>query len=123
MKKMAVVASAVVVLMAVGMARADETQQPANAAGAQAVKSQTVCPVMGNAINKNLFMDYEGKRIYVCCPMCLPTLKKDPAKYVKQLEDQGITLDKTPAEQPKTQTTNAAAATAPACSCAGGCGK
>ena len=26
--------------------------------------------------------------------MCLPTVKKDPAKYVKKLEAEGITLDK-----------------------------
>ena len=59
-------------------------------------KPQTLCPVMGNAINKKLYVDSGGKRIYVCCAMCISTIKKDPAKYIKQLEDQGITLEKTP---------------------------
>jgi hypothetical protein len=59
-------------------------------------KPQTLCPVMGNAINKTLYVDSDGKRIYVCCAGCISTIKKDPAKYIKKLEDQGITLEKTP---------------------------
>ena len=55
---------------------------------------QTTCPVMGGKINKNLFVEHGGKRIYACCPGCLPELKKDPAKYIKKLEDEGITLDR-----------------------------
>ena len=58
------------------------------------VKQQTICPVMGNEVNKKLFVDYQGKRVYVCCRGCLGDVKKDPAKYVKQLEAEGITLDK-----------------------------
>lgn len=59
-------------------------------------KPQTLCPVMGNAINKKLYVDSGGKRIYVCCAGCISTIKEDPAKYIKKLEDQGITLEKTP---------------------------
>jgi hypothetical protein len=65
-------------------------------------KPQTLCPVMGNAINKKLYVDSDGKRIYVCCAGCIATIKKDPAKYIKKLEDQGITLEKTPATAPAT---------------------
>lgn len=63
----------------------------------QAVKHQTKCPVMGGSVNTNLYVDADGKRIYACCPGCLPALKKDPAKYIAQLEKEGITLDKAPA--------------------------
>lgn len=66
----------------------------AGAADAQAVKKQSVCPVMGGAVNTNLFVDFEGKRIYVCCKGCLPDVKKDPAKYIAKLEKDGFTLDK-----------------------------
>jgi len=66
-------------------------------------KPQTLCPVMGGAINKKLYVDSDGKRIYVCCAMCISTINKDPAKYIKQLEDQGITLEKTPATPAPTQ--------------------
>ena len=68
----------------------------------QPVKKQTVCPVTQDPINKKQFVDVDGKRIYLCCPMCAAAVKKDGAKYVKMIEDQGITLDKTPAaEAPK----------------------
>ena len=60
------------------------------------VKPQTICPIMGGKINKKLYVDHAGKRIYVCCPGCLGKVKKDPAKIIKQLEAQGITLDKVP---------------------------
>jgi len=62
------------------------------------VKLQTTCPVMGGEINKGLFVDHNGKRIYVCCGGCIETIKKDPEKYIKQIEDKGITLDATPVE-------------------------
>ena len=28
---------------------------------------QTTCPVMGNPINKDIYADYSGKRVYFCC--------------------------------------------------------
>lgn len=60
------------------------------------VKKQANCPVMGGKVNEKLFVDHDGKRIYVCCPGCIATIKKDPAKYIKKLEAEGVTLDKTP---------------------------
>lgn len=66
------------------------------AIGPRAVAPQTTCPVMGGAINKTLYTDHDGKRIYVCCPGCVDVIKKNPAKYIQQLEAKGITLDKAP---------------------------
>ena len=57
---------------------------------------QTVCPVMGGKINKDLYVDYEGKRIYVCCQACIGPLKKDPAKCVEAMEKAGVALKFTP---------------------------
>ena len=62
-----------------------------------AVKAQTTCPIMGGKIDKNVFADYEGKRVYFCCAGCVAEFKKDPATHVKAMEDQGIVLEKTPA--------------------------
>jgi YHS domain-containing protein len=59
-------------------------------------KKQTTCPVMGGKIDKAQYVDVEGKRIYVCCAGCIAKIKSDPDKYIKQLEAEGITLDKTP---------------------------
>ena len=57
---------------------------------------QTLCPVKGGAIDKSQYVDADGKRIYVCCPGCLDKVRKNPAQFIKQLESQGITLDKAP---------------------------
>ena len=51
---------------------------------------------MGGAINKSLYVDHMGKRIYVCCKMCIDTIKKDPMKYIRKLESEGVTLEKAP---------------------------
>ena len=62
-------------------------------------ETQTVCPVMGGKIDKNLFVDADGKRIYVCCAGCIDKVKADPQKYIRQLEEQGVTLEKAPVSQ------------------------
>ena len=95
--------AAVAVLVAAGGAGpacAGDEAIPAAPATTNAVKHQTVCPVEGGEINKTLFADYQGKRVYFCCAACPPAFKKDPAKYVKKLEDAGVTLDKTPLSKP-----------------------
>ena len=74
----------------------DQPTVPANANTAVAAKAQTNCPVMGGAIDKKIFTDYEGKRVYFCCPACIDTFKKEPAKYLKKLADAGVTLEKAP---------------------------
>jgi YHS domain-containing protein/outer membrane murein-binding lipoprotein Lpp len=51
--------------------------------------AQKTCPVMGNPVNKNLFVDYNGKRIYVCCDMCIDQVNKDPEKYIRKLAELG----------------------------------
>ena len=53
------------------------------------LKPQTECPVLGGAVDKSLFVDYQGKRIYVCCAGCIDTVKSDPEKFIKKLADKG----------------------------------
>jgi YHS domain-containing protein len=51
-----------------------------------AVTEQTTCPVMeGNPINKELFVEYKGKKVYFCCSACISEFNKDPEKYVSKL--------------------------------------
>lgn len=66
----------------------------------QAVKKQTLCPIMGGAVNTNVYADANGKRVYFCCGGCPATFQKDPAKYIKKMEAEGITLDRTPPAAP-----------------------
>ena len=61
-----------------------------------AAGTQTKCPIMGGAIDKDIYADHAGKRVYFCCPMCIGKFKADPAKHIKRLEKAGVTLDKTP---------------------------
>jgi len=46
---------------------------------------QTICPVMGGAINKDIFVEYEGKKVYFCCPACVSEFQKNPEKYLDKL--------------------------------------
>lgn len=59
------------------------TDQPAVATVAM---EQTTCPVMeGNPINKNIFVEYKGKKVYFCCKGCPEKFLADPNKYVAKL--------------------------------------
>jgi YHS domain-containing protein len=60
-------------------------------------KPQAKCPVMGGAVNTNLYVDAEGYRIYVCCEACINTVKADPEKYIKKMQAGGVELQKVPA--------------------------
>jgi len=46
---------------------------------------QTICPVMGGAINKEFYTEYKGKKVYFCCPGCKETFEKEPEKYISKL--------------------------------------
>lgn len=57
-------------------------------------QAQTVCPVLGNKINKNVYTDYQGKRVYFCCAGCAAPFQKNPEQYLKKMEGQGATPEK-----------------------------
>ncbi len=47
---------------------------------------QTTCPIMdGNPINKNIFTEYKGQKVYFCCTGCEDKFKADPEKYISKL--------------------------------------
>ncbi|GAB1443965.1 hypothetical protein MASR2M39_28100 [Ignavibacteriales bacterium] len=50
------------------------------------------CPVTGEKIEEGAkTLEIEGKTVAVCCPGCLSKLEKDPAKYLKNLSEDGQT--------------------------------
>ncbi len=73
--------------------RAPKVKQPKTAAHAADLKPQSTCPVLGSPIDKNLYVDYQGKRIYVCCAGCIDQVKKDPAKYIEKLRKSGQSVE------------------------------
>jgi len=46
---------------------------------------QTTCPVMGGAINKDMFTEYKGKKVYFCCPGCKEKFEAKPEDYIAKL--------------------------------------
>jgi Cu(I)/Ag(I) efflux system membrane fusion protein len=50
-----------------------------------AAGEQKICPVMGGVINKEVFTEYKGKKVYFCCPGCIDMFKAAPEKYVGKL--------------------------------------
>jgi len=64
---------------------AEDTNKTATTAAAVLVE-QTTCPVMdGNKINKNVFVEYKGKKVYFCCADCKAAFEKEPEKYLAKL--------------------------------------
>ena len=64
---------------------------------AMAPVPQTVCPVSGAKINKEVFVDYKGKRVYLGCNACPDKFNKSPETYIKKMEQQGVTFAMAPA--------------------------
>jgi len=71
---------------------AEDVKKTATAAAVDANKvvtaavEQTMCPVMdGNKIDKNVFVEYQGKKVYFCCAACKAAFEKEPAKYIAKL--------------------------------------
>jgi YHS domain-containing protein len=46
----------------------------------------TICPVMGNPVDPEVFVDYEGRRIGFCCPGCDTLFLEEPEKYLKKVD-------------------------------------
>jgi YHS domain-containing protein len=92
----AVVTAVMTAVMLSAPAVSAQTEKPAQ------LKPQTECPVMGGKINKNVYADFEGKRIYFCCKGCIPEFNKDPSKYMKKLEETGQAAETVSALKPQT---------------------
>ena len=59
---------------------------PAPAVGPEI--AQKFCPVMGQPIDPDIYVDRDGRRVYFCCQACVATFKKDPETYLKKLDEQ-----------------------------------
>lgn len=99
-KKILLVALILLVAFALFTLAAYAKEAPAKETGSKVAKAQTMCPVLKEKINKKIFTDYKGKRIYFCCPKCVVDFKKDPEKYMKIFEKEGVTLENAPKKEP-----------------------
>ncbi len=90
---------AVLILTGIHATEKGSVQEPA-----KKTSEQTICPVMGGKIDKSLYVDSQGKRIYVCCKSCIDKFKKEPEKYLKKLESAGVVPERTPTKAENTGT-------------------
>ncbi len=55
----------------------------------QSLAPQKTCPVMGGVINRELFADYQGQRVFFCCAGCKAPFEEEPEKYLGKLAEMG----------------------------------
>jgi YHS domain-containing protein len=78
-KLLSLVVIALAMLIVVGCKKSSTSSQTAGI-------EQITCPVMaGNPIDKNVFVEYQGKKVYFCCPECKAKFQADPEKYLDKL--------------------------------------
>ena len=73
------------ILYAAGCRKKPEPAVTAQAENVSVQTEQTICPVLGEPVNKNIYSEYQGKRVYFCCPPCKDTFNKEPEKYLAKL--------------------------------------
>lgn len=44
------------------------------------------CPVTGEAIDKSVTVEVDGRTVYACCPGCLDKIKNNPELYLKPVK-------------------------------------
>lgn len=96
-------ASTAIFFFAVNLLQADD-RQPDLSTGQKAesqgpAKPQSTCPVMGGEIgpiDKALYVDVKGKRVYICCAACESAILADPDMYIKKIEKRGESVADTP---------------------------
>lgn len=86
MKRSALLALILILISGVVYAaeQARTTEQMKNAE----VVGNKICPVSGEKIGEKVkeTYEYKGKIYNFCCPMCVEGFKKDPEKYIEQME-------------------------------------
>ena len=65
-------------------------------AGIQPYRLQTHCPIMDFEIDRDLYHDHEGKRIYICCPGCMDEVKERADEIITEQREKGIVFEVTP---------------------------
>jgi YHS domain-containing protein len=83
----------VVVLMAGASFGAAVKDSSKTTTPAKQPKPQTLCPVMGDAIDSAVYSDIQGQRIYYCCKKCEKKLQADPEKYFKKAAEDGVLFE------------------------------
>lgn len=46
---------------------------------------QELCPVLGNPVDRTVYVDFRGVRVYFCCHLCTPKFLAAPERYIPKL--------------------------------------
>ena len=93
-------------VLATGAIGAEGHKMSGHKAGITKTKTaQKNCPVMGGKINPKLYYQYKGQKIYVCCPGCIATIKKNPEMYLKKVQKEIAAAKKKVAPKAAAKTT------------------
>ncbi len=81
---------AVILLAGLVVLTGCEKSEPVESAQTKAVTAaeaieQTTCPIMGNPVNKEVFTEHKGKKVYFCCAGCIDKFNAKPEDYVTKL--------------------------------------
>ncbi len=56
-------------------------------------QTQVTCPISGKAVDPNACTIHLGKCIYFCSKACAEDFAKEPEKYLKKLEEEGMVMN------------------------------
>lgn len=87
-------------LLLVSCTQAETKKHDHSEASQSNLKPQEKCPIRGGKIDKKVYTDYKGQRIYYCCPGCDKTFLKSPEKYLTQMHKAGVAPAKLQSECP-----------------------
>jgi YHS domain-containing protein len=87
LKKIQLVVFGLIVLIAIAgcKKKAEPVKPQGDTNSVSATIEQTICPVMGGLVDKNVCVEYQGKKVYFCCPECKGQFEKNPEKYISKL--------------------------------------
>ena len=86
----------ILTVFAAGSLWATDARAAAEAKPAPQATAQTKCPVLAGDINKEVYADYKGKRIYFCCAGCDAGVQERPGKIPEKAERTGRDLGTRP---------------------------
>ena len=58
----------------------------------EAPKAQVTDAISGKPINKTVYVDYKGKRIYFGCDDSRRKFNENPGLFLRKFKEQGVTL-------------------------------
>jgi len=94
---MLVLLAAAFFLAGCGEQAAPTGQSPsAEQSASTALKPQATCPIMNSPIDKSLYADVNGHRVYVCCTGCIEQVKANPKAALQKLKEYGETPERVP---------------------------